>query len=113
MRALKKISSWLFLLLLSVSVINYPNPFNPFGGEIATFECSAEASGTATLYVYDLAARLVWQKTVNLTTGTTSFTWDGYNNFNQLSGNGLYLYRLVDGNAKSSLAKGKVWIVNR
>lgn len=109
-----KYSSWLLTLLLTVAMINYPNPFNPKGGQIATFECSSEASVLSTIYLYDMSARLLWKKAFNISAGAINrTTWNGYSDFNELAGNGVYLYRLIDNNSNKLLAKGKVWVINR
>ena len=108
-----KKTSWLLTLLFAVSIINYPNPFNPKGGEVATFECSAEASTSAVMYIYDAAARLMARKDWALTAGTTSrTTWNGYNNQQDIVGNGIYLYQVLDA-ARNRLGKGKIWVINR
>lgn len=106
--------SWLLALLLTVSIINYPNPLNPKGGEIVTFECTSDTTMETTLYLYNMSARLLWQKVFNLQGGATNrLIWNGYSDYNELVGNGIYLYRLVDSATKKSVAKGKVWIINR
>jgi hypothetical protein len=105
---------WLFVLLFTVSIINYPNPFNPKGGEIATFECSSDSSLEAALYIYDMSARLLLRKLFPLRGGTVNRTgWDGFSDSNERVGNGVYLYRLVDTSTKKSVGKGKVWVINR
>ena len=110
---MKKFTSFI-LLLLTVTVINYPNPFNPHSGGITTFESTADQSLEAVVYIYDMSARLCWQKNFSLGGGTTSrTTWDGYTNANELASNGVYLYRVVDQSTRKSLAKGKIWIVNQ
>jgi hypothetical protein len=103
-----KNSIWLFVFLLTISIINYPNPFNPKGGEIVTFECVPATSSEALLYVYDLSARLLFHKTF-----TDRTTWNGYSEANELVSNGIYLYRLIDSSTKKSMAKGKVWVINK
>ena len=108
-----KFKSWLLIILLTVSIINYPNPFNPKGGEIATFECTSDATLEASLYIYNMAAQLLLQKTFNLSAGTNRTAWNGYADSNELAGNGVYLYRLIDSATKQSLAKGKIWVINR
>lgn len=101
------------VLLLAVSVINYPNPFNPKGGQITTIECTADTNAEAFLYIYDLSARLVLRKEFDLSGGSTSSTlWDGYSNHNELVGNGIYIYQIID-KAKSRIAKGKIWVINQ
>ena len=109
---MKKLS-WLFVLLIAVTVINYPNPFNPKGSQICSIECTPDTTTEAFLYIYDMSARKVWQNTFNLTGGIkNTTTWDGYNNYNQLVGNGIYLYWIVD-KAKTRLGRGKIWVINQ
>lgn len=105
--------SWLLVLLLTVTVINYPNPFNPLGGEITTFECTSTETSEAFLYIYDMSARLIQRIAFNLQGGAINRTsWDGYSNQNQLVGNSIYLYQLID-NSRTRLGKGKIWVINR
>lgn len=109
-----KILGWLMLALFAITVINYPNPFNPQGGESTTIEASSTSSAESTLYVYDMAARLILQRPFPLNVGTTNRTsWNGYNNNNELVGSGVYLYRLIDASSRTTLAKGKIWVINR
>ena len=105
--------NWLLILFFTLTIINYPNPFNPKGGEVATFECTSDSALNATLYIYDMSARRLLQQAFNLQVGTSRTTWNGYTDSNELAGNGVYLYRLIDGATKQSLAKGKLWIINR
>lgn len=104
--------SWLLTLFLAVSVINYPNPFNPKSGEVTTIECAADTTAEASLYIYDMAARMIAVKTFNLIGGIANRTsWNGYSDFNELAGNGIYLYQIID-KTKHRVAKGKIWIIN-
>jgi hypothetical protein len=106
--------SWLPLILLTIAIINYPNPFNPKGGETTTIEFTPTATTEASLYIYDMSARRVSQQTVNLQGGTVNrTTWNGFGSDNQLAGTGVYLYRLVDAASKQSLGKGKIWVINK
>jgi hypothetical protein len=105
--------SWLSTLLLAVSVINYPNPFNPKGGEITTIDCTAEATTEAFLYIYDMSARLLVRQPFNLEGGSLNrTTWNGYNDYNELVGNGIYLYLLLD-RTKGKIGSGKIWVINQ
>ena len=106
--------TWFFLLLWAVTVINYPNPFNPKGGETVTFECASNSTLESTLYIYDMSARILWQKGFELQGGSVNrIAWNGYSDNNELVGNGIYLYRLVDSANKKLAAKGKLWVINR
>lgn len=104
---------WFAVFLLTISIINYPNPFNPKGGEIATFECISGSTLETTLYLYDMSARLLLQKIFNLHGGLNRITWNGYSDDNELVSNGIYLYRLIDSSTKKSMARGKVWVINK
>jgi len=105
--------SWLFILLLTITIINYPNPFNPKGGESATFECTSDSTLETTLYIYDMSARMLYQKVFSLTGGATSrLTWNGYTDANERAANGVYLYQLID-TARNRVGRGKIWIINR
>jgi hypothetical protein len=109
-----KRSSWLLVLCLTISIINYPNPFNPKGGEVVTFECTSDSTLESVLYLYDLSAQVRLRRAFSLAGGATNrLVWNGYGDNNELVGNGLYLYRVVDAVAKCSLAKGKVWVINK
>ncbi len=109
-----KSARWIALFTLAVAVINYPNPFNPKGGEIATFEGTSNTSTESMLYLYDMSARLLFSQNFPLPGGAVSrISWSGYGNDNQLAGNGVYLYRVVELPGKNTIAKGKVWVINK
>lgn len=109
-----RLAKWLLLFSLYVAVINYPNPFNPKGGEIATFEATSSTSIEATLYIYSMSAQLIYQKPFSLPAGAINrLAWNGYNNTNELAGNGVYLYRLLETSTKQSLTRGKIWVINQ
>ena len=101
------------VLALAVTLINYPNPFNPKGGEIVTFECTPDTTAEAFIYIYDMSARLLLRKAFNLTGGTANkTTWDGYSDYNQLAGSGIYLYQIID-KTMTRVGKGKIWVINQ
>ena len=105
--------NWIFVLLIAVTVINYPNPFNPKDGEITTIECTADTTSEAILYIYDLSARLLLRKAFNLQGGSTNRTsWNGYSDFNELVGNGIYIFQIAD-KGKKRIGKGKIWVINK
>jgi len=109
-----KIANWIILCLLPILIINYPNPFDPKGGQVSTFECISDVSAEASLYIYDMSARLVLQKAFNLQANPNNrASWDGRSGQNELVGNGIYLYRLVNSASKTTLAKGKIWVINK
>jgi hypothetical protein len=105
--------SWLLTVLLVATVINYPNPFNPLGGEAVSFECTSDTSAEAFLYVYDLGARLILRREFNLVSGAPNYLgWDGYSDYNELAANGIYLYQVIT-KTNERVAKGKIWVINQ
>ncbi|MBN2058722.1 MAG: hypothetical protein JW782_07990 [Candidatus Saganbacteria bacterium] len=106
--------SWLLTGLLAVTIINYPNPVNPAGGQSATFEATCDATTEAVLYIYDMSARLLLRRDFNLTGGgvINRTGWNGYNNYNEPVGNGIYLYSLIS-RTGAKLGKGKIWVINQ
>ncbi|MBI5699363.1 IPT/TIG domain-containing protein [Candidatus Saganbacteria bacterium] len=92
----------------------YPNPFNPLGGETTKIVFSPGSAAKADIYIFDMTAKLV-QKLNWPTTGSTrpdgrvEVTWDGKNSYGEIVGDGVYLYRVVDGGVR----KGKILVVNK
>ncbi|OGC21992.1 hypothetical protein A2291_07440 [candidate division WOR-1 bacterium RIFOXYB2_FULL_42_35] len=60
-----------------------------------------------------MAARLLARQSFSLVGGTTSSTtWNGYSTFNELVGNGVYLYQILN-TSNQRLARGKIWVINQ
>ncbi|MBU0629395.1 MAG: T9SS type A sorting domain-containing protein [Candidatus Margulisbacteria bacterium] len=104
--------TWLFVFLLTVTIINYPNPFNAKAGQTTTFECTTDTAFNSTLYIYDMTARLLFKRDLPMNAGANHFGWNGYTEQNELVNSGVYLYFLTDKN-HSRVGKGKVWVINR
>ena len=106
--------TWLLTGWLALTVINYPNPANPLGGQLVTFECTGAATGEAQLYIYDMAARLKRRISFPLQGGNAinRTSWNGYSESNEPVGTGIYLYQLI-GAGQVRLGKGKIVVVNR
>ena len=105
--------NWLLVLLLTATVINYPNPFNPKGGESTSFECTTDTSTAATLYIYDMAARLILKKAFDLQAGLINQAgWDGLTDFNEMAGNGIYPYQIIS-KSGTRVGRGKIWVINK
>ncbi|RMH74775.1 MAG: T9SS C-terminal target domain-containing protein, partial [Calditrichaeota bacterium] len=89
---------------------NYPNPFNP----VTTIEFSLPHASRITLYVYDVAGRMV--KTLvngNLPAGNHTVKWDGTGEAGQPVGSGVYLYRLTVGQASLSNVQTRKMVLLR
>ena len=105
--------SWLLILLLTIPIINYPNPFSPNIGEVTTIECTPTETTEAFLYIYDMSAKLILRRAFNLQGGALNqTTWDGYSDYNELVGNCIYPYLLVD-KTNRLVGKGKIWVINQ
>lgn len=105
--------SWLLVLFFAVTIINYPNPFNPKGGQTTTIQCTPDTTTEAFIYIYDLSARLLLSKAFNLTGASDNkTTWNGYSDYNQLVGNGIYFYQIIGAN-RQRIGKGKIWVINQ
>jgi len=110
---MRQFSGWLLILFLMATVINYPNPFNPKAGQVANISCTADFTTEATLYIYNLAARLQVIRNISLQGGRANLlTWNGYSDYNEMLGNGIYPYQIID-RAKNRIARGKIWISNK
>jgi hypothetical protein len=60
-----------------------------------------------------MSARLLFKKAFSLQGGATNRTiWNGYSNYNELVGNGIYIYQIID-SARSRIGKGKIWVINQ
>ena len=105
--------SWLFCCLFAVTVINYPNPFNPKAGQVTTIEGTSDTTQETTLFIYDLSARLLYRRDLSLPSGVPSrLVWNGYSDFNDRAGNGVYVYQLIN-RQNQRIARGKIWVVNK
>ncbi|MFC1557668.1 FlgD immunoglobulin-like domain containing protein, partial [candidate division KSB1 bacterium] len=73
---------------------NYPNPFNP----VTTIRFELPKLSDVSIRVYDILGREV--KTLmsqRMPAGRHGVTWDGTNNFGQMVGSGVYIYRIQAG----------------
>ncbi|MFH1541579.1 MAG: T9SS type A sorting domain-containing protein [bacterium] len=105
--------NWFCLFLFVFSIINYPNPVNFSSNQTVTFEASADTATGATLYIYDMGAKLVNTQAITIPAGTsTPTTWNGYSLTNTRVGNGIYLYQIIS-SANERLGRGKIWVINQ
>ena len=92
----------------------YPNPFNPLGGEVTRIVFSPGSATRADILIFDMTAKLVsklnWPTTGTIRPdGRVEVVWDGKNSYGEIVGDGVYLYRVVDGGVR----KGKILVVNK
>jgi hypothetical protein len=75
----------------------YPNPYT-IGGTLK-FD---GLSGDVNVYIYDIAADLVWK---GFTSGAASISWDGKNHAGNTVAPGVYIYVVKDALGKKSTGK--------
>lgn len=89
---------------------NFPNPFNPTGGEITTIVFTPGTETSASIYIIDITGRIVGK--VAWTSATSAqVTWNGKDYNGNILGDGVYLYRVAAGS--KLLGRGKILIVNK
>lgn len=112
----------------------YPNPFNPLAETINatgtgadanrdTIAFNAGSSTTVGIYIYDMTARLVQQRTVTMGTPDstvqalgwdgTQASWNGHDTYGNLAGDGVYIMKIIDQDSKRVIAKGKILVIKQ
>jgi flagellar hook assembly protein FlgD len=100
------------VIATSVTLKAYPNPFNPYADTLK-MQVSVTSDTRVGVYIYDIAARLIYKTETTLSTGTTNVEWDGKLFTGQYAGDGTYLIRVVDESSKALISKGKVMVVKQ
>ncbi|MBU0686699.1 MAG: T9SS type A sorting domain-containing protein [Candidatus Margulisbacteria bacterium] len=104
----------------SLSVIgtpmNYPNPFNPNGGQSTTIRYTLSQNTNITLMVYDITGKHVLRRvytsgTTGGSAGQNEITWNGTNDFGTRAGSGVYIYFIVSGG--KVLGSGEMAVYNQ
>jgi len=81
----------------------YPNPFNPS----TTIAFVTMVPGTVSLYIYDVAGRLVAKQDLDgMSAGSHQVRWDGQNSAGRNVPSGTYLLRLETFSGESQTVKG-------
>ena len=99
--------------------IVYPNPFNPIAEQTGQPNASAIKAvtiafdpGTSTqvgVYIYDMTAKLVYREVVS----GSQMTWNGYDRYQNLVGDGAYILRIVDEDSKRVIASAKILVIKK
>ena len=92
---------------------NYPNPFNPLRGDVTNIIFSPGSAQSGSIRIYDMTARQIDRIDWTNTAGTMTVQWDGKNNYNEIVGDGVYLYRIVDAGSGKLINKGKILVINK
>jgi len=101
---------WLVFILIflishtaqAITVLNYPNPFNPAAGQTTSIEYTLGENTDITIYIFNPINQLT--KKISCPRGSTGGSsgynqvpWDGYTDFNELAANDVYIARVVAG----------------
>jgi len=92
---------------------NYRNPFNPLGGETTNIVFSPGSAGNVSVYIFDMTARQIAKLDWTLSAPSASVEWNGKNNYGEIVGDGVYLYRIVDAGSGKLISKGKILVINK
>ena len=89
---------------------NYPNPFNPSGGEVTYISFITGIEGPVELYIYDLSFHLVYYRKYSMSelgmgSKRKTLIWNGRNLRGQITANGIYLARIVINEIRSQILK--------
>ncbi|MFA5105118.1 MAG: hypothetical protein WC527_08090 [Candidatus Margulisiibacteriota bacterium] len=90
-----------------------PNPFNPNNGS-GVIWYYLDADNETSVYLLDLSGTVVWKATypsgaVGGKAGANSITYDGKTLWGDVLGNGVYIYKVVQGNR--SVGGGKIAVI--
>lgn len=92
-----------------VSIISYPNPFNPDRPESITIAYKMTQDVDVKVYIFDITGQLMRTITVSSSNrgpdGLSRVSWDGKSNFGEVVENGVYLVRIVAGGTTAARTK--------
>jgi hypothetical protein len=100
------------VVALSGTTKVFPNPFDP-NSEVAKIEVVVSTNTNVSISIYDITGLLVWKKDAAVSSGTETIEWTGRDMYGRLSGDGVYLVRVMDNDSKVLLSKGKILVVKR
>ncbi|OGC12195.1 hypothetical protein A3K48_07010 [candidate division WOR-1 bacterium RIFOXYA12_FULL_52_29] len=91
-----------------------PNPYNPNGGTPAKIWYWLDAAAATSVYIVDLSGAVVWQRSFTAgapggSVGENNLDFDGKDKWGQVLGDGVYLYKIVQGG--KVIGGGKMGIV--
>jgi len=100
---------------LSSNLVRFgPNPYNPNSGQNAKIWYWLERDYDTSIYVVDMTGTLVWKNSYNFgnngaKAGANSIDFDGRDQWGNVLGDGVYLYKIVQNN--KSIGGGKIAII--
>jgi len=95
--------------------LNYPNPFKPLKGETTSLAYVLTKDVDVTLYIYNIKASAVCRRNYKAfeeggMAGYNEVVWDGRSDFNEIQGNGIYIFKIVHN--QKVLGTGKITILD-
>lgn len=114
----KNSPSFIVVSKLSIKdLLNGPNPFNPLN-EKTNIQYQLSLDADVDIYIYTISGERIWQQSFTAgisnggTSGFNSITWDGYNNWNEIVANGVYIvYLVAKKDGKKTFAKTKILVL--
>ncbi len=100
-------------------VLNYPNPFKPLSTDpnlnTTNIQYTLSVDAPVTIITYDITGHEVMRKTFGQgenggRAGVNSVIWNGSNLFGEVSGNGMYIYKIISKN--KVIGTGKLVILD-
>jgi hypothetical protein len=96
-------------------IYNFPNPFSPMSGSNTTIQYTLSRDSTVTVVIYDITGHETKRMRFNSGTngargGTNQISWDGRSLGGQVTGNGMYLYKIISGNGV--IGSGKLVVLD-
>jgi len=95
--------------------LNYPNPFKPLKGETTSLAYVLSKDVDVILYIYNIKASAVCRRNYKAfeeggMAGYNELVWDGRSDFNEIQGNGIYIFKIVHN--QKVLGTGKITILD-
>ena len=102
-------------LCLIGTPINYPNPFKPAHGQSTTLRYTLSQDADITIMLYDITGKHIWRRSYVAGTsggaiGQNEISWNGYTDFSNRVGNGVYIYFITSGS--KVLGNGQIAVYN-
>jgi len=96
-------------------VANYPNPFSPLRGEITHIGYYLNTDLDVTIYLFNIVGSAVWKRTYaegfeGGMAGYNEIDFNGFSDFGEILGNGIYIYKLANNN--KVIGKGKLTVLD-
>ena len=107
-------------------LLNHPNPFSPLEGGVTIISFYLKTDADVALMLYDITGSLKWRFNASAgaetypgsgvgaggAAGYNEISWDGKSSYGEISGNGIYILKLVDIRQNKQLGGGKITVLD-